>query len=686
MGKDAATASRTAGLDVALQHAARLAETRPALAVEQADAILEAVPGHPHALLIRGRAERLGGNPDAACQTLRALAADQPRASAVFAELGLAELDAGDPLAAEAAFRRAVTLKPELADAWRGLAAALRALDREEEAVRAELTAIRAAAHDPELRAAAIALLEERLADAEALLRQRLKRNTEDPPALRMLAEVAGRLGRLRDAVALLEDCLDRSPNFDAARELLARILHKMSRSVEALAQADHLIARNPNNPSHRMLRAAVLVRLGDFDEAIAAYRAVLETHPRQPRGWMSLGHALKTVGARADAIAAYRRAIAQAPSLGEAWWSLANLKTFRFEPADMAAMADALASGGANEDDRLHLHFALAKALEDAGDDAQAWEHYAQGNAQRAAELAHDPEETTRAVDRAIATFTPTLLAVRAGEGCAAPDPIFIVGLPRAGSTLIEQVLASHSMVEGTTELPDLPILAARIGGQQDRYPEVLADLPAADLRALGEEYLSRARPQRKTDKPFFIDKLPNNWAHIGLIRLILPNARIIDARRHPLGGCVAAFRQNFARGQAFSYDLVHLGCYYRDYVRLMAHFDRVAPGAVCRVLYEDMVADTEAQVRRLLAHLGLPFELACLAFWETERAVRTPSSEQVRMPVFTDGIDHWKRHAARIGPLEAALGSVLSAWPEVPAEYLEEPARAPQLEGLPT
>jgi len=686
MGQDAATASRTAGLDAALRHAARLAETRPALAIEQVDAILEAMPGHPHALLLRGRAERIGGNVDAACLTLRTLAADQPRASSVFAELGLAELDAGDALAAEAAFRRAVALKPELADGWRGLAAALRVLDREEDAVTAELTAIRAASHDPELRAAAMALLDERLADAEALLRARLRRNTEDPPALRMLAEVAGRLGRLRDAVALLEDCLDRSPNFDAARELLARILHKMSRSVEALAQADRLIARNPGNPSHKMLRAAVLVRLGDFDEAIAAYRAVLATHPRQPRGWMSLGHALKTVGAREEAIAAYRRAIAQAPALGEAWWSLANLKTFRFTAADMAAMQAALASDGGSGDDRLHLHFALAKALEDAGQDTDAWDHYLRGNALRAAELAHDPDETTRSVDRAIATFTPALLSTRSGDGCPAPDPIFIVGLPRAGSTLIEQVLASHSLVEGTTELPDLPILAARIGGKDDRYPEALADLPAAGLRALGEEYLARARPQRKTGKPFFIDKLPNNWAHVGLIRLILPNAKVIDARRHPLGGCVAAFRQNFARGQGFSYDLAHLGAYYRDHVRLMAHFDRVAPGAVCRVLYEDMVTDTEREVRRLLTYLGLPFEPACLAFWETERAVRTPSSEQVRLPVFTDGIDHWKRHAARLGPLEMALGSMISAWPYIPAEFQDELAPAPKLEGIPT
>ena len=526
----------------------------------------------------------------------------------------------------------------------------------------AHCAAVAAAVRDPELLAAGAALAEGRLAVAERLLRPRLKRLPTDVAAMRMLAELAGRLGRYPDAETLLRRALALAPSFREARFNLATILHRRSRSTDALAEVAHLLTDDPGNPSYRNLRAAALARLGEFDAALADYATLLADHPQQPKGWMSYGHALKTVGRTADAVVAYRTALTQAPTLGEAWWSLANLKTVRFDAADTAAIAAALA-GGLADDDRLHLEFAAGKAAADRADAAAAFAHYAAGNRIRAGQIRYDPAETTRTVGRARAFFTADRLAARAGQGHPAPDPIFIVGMPRSGSTLIEQILASHSAVEGTTELPDLPALAWAVGARtsaeaETAYPEALADLSAADLTALGHDYLERTRPQRKTGRPRFIDKLPNNWLHVGLIRLILPNATIIDARRHPLACGWSNFTQHFARGQGFSYSLDAFGQYYRDYAALMTHFDTVAPGAVHRVDHEAMVADTEVTVRALLAHCRLPFEPACLRFWETARAIRTPSSEQVRQPIFADGTAAWRAYDQWLGPLRAGLG----------------------------
>jgi tetratricopeptide (TPR) repeat protein len=381
----------------------------------------------------------------------------------------------------------------------------------------------------------------------------------------------------------------------------------------------------------------------------------------------------LKTVGRQAEAVAAYRRATEQAPHLGEAWWSLANLKTVRFEPADLEVLQAGLVAPGLDDEDRLHLHYALGKALEDAGAYGRAFEHYSLGAAIRSGQLRYSAARTGEQVARAKALFDEAFFEARKGWGCPAPDPIFIVGLPRSGSTLVEQILSSHSQVEGTMELPDMPAIAHRLDGPAKRgeagdYPESLAGLGPEALKALGEQYLDGTRTQRKTGKPLFIDKLPNNWLHVGLIQAILPNAKIIDARRHPLGCCFSAFKQHFARGQGFSYDLADVGAYYADYVDLMAHFDRVSPGRVHRVFYERVVEDTEGEVRRLLAHLGLPFEPACLAFWTNERAVRTASSEQVRQPIFSEGLDQWRRFEPWLDPLKAALGPVLDAYPDAP------------------
>jgi len=521
--------------------------------------------------------------------------------------------------------------------------------------------------YHPRLIAAALALNDNDLPRAEPLLRQHLKDDPFDVAAMRMFAELAGRIGRYRDSENLLRRALELSPGFTAARANLALVLYRQNRPAEAIDELDRVIAEDPDNPGHANLHAAALGRTGDFDEALTIYASVLERVPNQPRVWMSYGHMLKTVGRQSESIDAYRRAIAISPALGEAWWSLANLKTVRFDDADLSAMAACLADSAIAEEDRFHLDFALGKALEDRGDADRAFAHYAAGNALRRQSLRYDADETEAFVDRLIALATPEFFAARAGQGHDAPDPIFVLGMPRAGSTLVEQILSSHSAIEGTTELPDIPALARR----DANYPEGLPGLRPEQLARLGEEYLKRTRIQRKTGRPFFIDKLPNNWAHVVFIALCLPNAKIIDARRHPLGCCFSNFKQHFARGQAFSYSLSDMGRYYRDYVRLLDHIDRVLPGRVHRVIYENMVEDTESEVRRLLDHCGLDFEPACLSFHETARPVRTASSEQVRQPIFREGTQAWQKFADHLGPLREALGPVLEAYPASPTTW---------------
>lgn len=556
---------------------------------------------------------------------------------------------------------------PHDAEAHRLRARALRALGRNGEGTAAELAAIDAAVHDGELHRAALALFENRLHEAEPLLRARLKANPFDVAAIRMFAELAGRIGRHGDAENLLRRALDLAPAFVAARANLATVLHRQSRTAEALAELDRLSADDPDNPGHANLRAAVLGRIGEFAEAIALYEDVLARAPHHPKVWMSYGHALKTVGRTADAVAAYRRAAALRPAFGEAWWSIANLKTAKLDAADLAAMAGGLADPGASVEDRFHLHFASAKALDDLGQAEGAFDHYARGNALRRSVLPYDAAATSRAVDALIGLCDAEFFAARAGQGCPAADPVFIIGLPRAGSTLIEQILASHSLIEGTMELPDIPALVSDLG-REGSWPGIMADLSPGRLRALGESYLERTRIQRREGKPLFIDKLPNNWVHIGLIHLILPHARIIDARRHPLDCGWSNFRQHFARGQAFAYDLADIGHYYADYVRLMAHFDAVLPGRITRVIHERLLDDPAAEVRALLAALGLPFEPACLRFHENDRAVRTASSEQVRRPVNRDGEGRWRTVAHRLDPLRAALGGLAESYPALP------------------
>lgn len=513
-----------------------------------------------------------------------------------------------------------------------------------------------------------MAMNENRLDVAERLLKPHLKEDPFDVAAIRMLAELAARIGRMRDAENLLRRAVELAPGWTAARANLALVLGRMGRPAEAMELLDDILAEEPDWLGHWNLKASTLGRLGNFDEAIGLYEDVLNRAPNQPRVWLTYGHMLKTVGRQAEGIAAYRKAIEMLPRLGEAWWSLANLKTVKFGDADIAAMQDALDRADLTDEDRFHLDFALGKAFHDAGRNDKAFSHYARANALRLKTEPYRSNDIRRSVNQSIEAFTAEAFAERPG-GCEVRDPIFIVGMPRAGSTLVEQILSSHSLVEGTSELPDLPRLALHSGS----YPQSALGLSESERRGLGEQYMRGTAVQRRTERPFFIDKLPNNWMFVPLIQLILPNAKIIDARRHPLACCFSNFRQHFARGQNFTYDLKDVGNYYADYVRLMAHVDAVLPGRVHRVIYERMVDDTEAEVRALLDYCGLEFEPQVLEFYKTERAVRTASSEQVRRPIYREATEEWRPYERYLDPLKAALGEVLESYPEPPASFTQ-------------
>lgn len=662
----------TASVDVALAHASRLLATDPELAGEQAREILRSVSGHPSALLVLGASHNARGQAERAHEILAPLARSQPGSAQAHCELGIALGAMGRGAEAIAALRQAVALKPTLARAWLALADHLEGQGDTEGARTARARHLRHSMQDPALLQAADALQANRLPEAARRLDEILRREPNNPAALRMRAECAARMGRTEEAEALLERCLALSPGFDAARLHYAMVLHRANKPAEALVEVDRLLQRAPGNPAYRNLKAVVLCRTCDYDAAIVLYEGIVAAYPEQPRLWLSFGHALKTAGHTARAIEAYRKAVALDPAYGEAWWSLANLKTFRFQDADVAAMQREAARARLDDEQRLQLDFALGKALEDRQAWADAFAAYARGNALRLAHVPYSPDAMHARLRRTREACDARFFEERQGWGCPAPDPIFIVGMPRAGSTLVEQILASHPLVEGTMELPEITSIVRALRLQSDEaasYHDVLATLGADAVRAIGEQYIERTRIHRKAGAPFFIDKMPNNFAHVGLIRLALPNAKVIDARRHPLACGFSLFKQHFARGQDFSYDLVHIGRYYRDYVALMAHFDDVLPGYVHRVAYERMVEDTETEVRRLLAHCGLPFDAACLRFFENDRPVRTASSEQVRQPIYREGMDHWRHFEPWLGPLEGALGPVLAAYPAVPA-----------------
>ncbi|WP_296597319.1 tetratricopeptide repeat-containing sulfotransferase family protein [Phenylobacterium sp.] len=668
----------TLSLQAAQAEIAALLDTDPEAALARAEMLLRQAPALPPAELLACQALRRLGRPKAALARLSVLAREHSRVPAVMWELAQAANEAGDNRQAIAALETLTRQQPAVADGWFLLARALRKAGRADDAWRADLSGVHASSHDPDLLRAAAAMNDGRLDEGKAIVTARLQRRPDDPPALRLLGEIHWRRGEMTEALALVERAVGVAPGFDLARDFLVRLLLQTNRLPEALEHAETL-ARSPvANRGHDLLRASVLVRLGHQEQAGEIYQRLLEQHPDQPQVWQNLGHVLKTLGRQADAIHAYREAVTRQPTMGEAWWSLANLKTVKLDLGDVAAMEAALASlehdADLRREDVFHLHFSLGKALEDAKDYDASFRHYDQGNRLRRTIVQHDADAFSAEVAATAQTFGAAFIAAMGPGGCPATDPIFVVGLPRSGSTLVEQILASHSQVEGTMELPEMMMIAGRLQSRVDQgeFPDfraMIASLTPADRQRLGDEYMERTRVHRQTDRPLFIDKMPNNWQHVGLIRLILPNAKVVDARRHPLGCCFSGWKQHFARGQAFSYDLADIGRYYRDYVALMAAYDEAAPGAVHRVIYERMVANTPEEVARLLDALGLPFEEACLEFYNNDRAVRTASSEQVRRPIFTDAVEHWKHYEPWLGPLVEALGPVVDAYPDPPA-----------------
>jgi tetratricopeptide (TPR) repeat protein len=657
-------------LQSALERAVRLLKSgQPQQAEQHIRAILAAAPQEPNALFLLAKARHQQGASSEALALLDGLIARRRDWPSVYQEKGLILRQCGDLKGSVAALRQLVALDPNRAAAWGLIADMLTSLGEQAAADEAMRGYLKAAARPEVLVKAAELVAQGKLAEAETGCRDYLRHSPDDVDALRLLAEIATRLSVFDDAERLFARCVALAPEYHFARAGYAHVLMKQGKFPQSLEETDRLLAVDPDNTSYRILLASVLVRVGRQQEAIDNYQRVVARPGHTALDLASLGHALKTVGRTSEAIDAYHRAIALDPLFGDAYWSLANLKTFDFTDQEVAAMSAAAASGRCLAREYPALCFALGKAYEDRGRYAEAFAQYQRGNAQRRTEVRYSAGENHAATEDLIRACTAELFERHAGHGCPDPAPIFIVGLPRSGSTLVEQILASHSQVDGTGELPEIIEIARRLSGKRgpadaSRYPDILLELDAAQLRELGEEYIERTRIQRR-DAPFFIDKMPNNFPHIGLIHLILPNARIIDTRRHPMASCFSAFKQLFASGQNFSYDLTDLGRYYAEYVALMAHWDRALPGVVLRVFYEETVRDTEAAVRRLLDYCKLPFEDRCLRFYETERAVRTASSEQVRQPIYRDAVEHWRNFEPQLQELRAALGTALTDYP---------------------
>lgn len=662
------TAAPEADVQTALAHAVQLLQRDPALALEQAEAVLAAAPAADPARQIAATAWRLLGDPHKALELLRPLADRYKESAAVQHELGITLAAAGDSSSALAALQRALEIDPDHAAAWRSLGDLQSAIGNTEAAEDAYERHLALTTRHPELIDAATALRRGNIAKAEEIARNILKKDPQDVVAIRLLATIGVKVGQLQDARHLLERCLQLAPGFHLARHGYAVVLFRQHELDLAMREVDVLLKAEPNNPNYLIFKGTVLVRKGEHVAALALYEQLLKHYPKQSGAHLNYGHTLKTVGRVDEAVSSYRQSVALSPATGEAWWSLANLKTFKFSDGDMQNMLNAVDDSG-DPDDQAHLAFALGKAYEDRGEFAKSFEFYDRGNKTRGKHHRHNAKANVVNTARQIRTLDTAFFAEREGWGHSAPDPIFIVGLPRAGSTLLEQILASHSQVEGTAELPDIIALSRRLGQRSrknpaSKYPEILSSLTRDKAKEFGQGYIESTSVQRHGE-PFFIDKMPNNFQHIGLIHLILPNAKIIDARRHPMAGCFSCYKQLFARGQTFTYNLEDLGRYYRDYVALMDHWDAVLPKRVLRVNYEDMVADSEVQIRRLLDYCGLPFEEQCLRFYETRRAVRTPSSEQVRQPIYKEGLEQWRNFTDHLGPLQKALGPVLDRYP---------------------
>lgn len=630
--------------------------------------LLAAEPDHADALYMQAASERYLKRYDAALDTLRCLLTVSPEFGRAWQEQGHVYRDLGDHPRALAAYQAATQINPALPAAWTNQAEILERMGRRGDAASARKRASALQALPKALQAANHHLYENRLLKAEEICRAYLQANPRDVEAMRILAEIGVRLGVLEDAEFLLESAVAFAPQHVEARIDYIRVLRRRQKYAKALEEAKQLYTRDPDNPVFASQLAIERMQTGDYEKAVALFDQVLRRAPKDPATLTSKGHALKTWGRSQEAVEAYRAAVEAAPNHGDAWYALANLKTYEFSEAELERMRTLEQAPGQALANRINLCFALAKACDDRKAYDEAFAYYEQGNALKKRQSRYTAEQMDAEFEAQKRICTPALFTEQGGQGCEDPAPIFIVGLPRAGSTLIEQILASHSQVDGTLELPNILSISHSLRGRDkssagSKYPQILHELDADKLAELGRRYIEETRVHRK-GAPFFTDKMPNNFRHIGLIKLILPNAKIIDARRHPLDCCVSGFRQLFAEGQEFTYGLEEIGRYYRGYVDLMDHWDHVLPGQVLRVIHEDVVADLEGQVRRLLDHVGLPFEQACVEFHKTEREVRTASSEQVRQPINTKGVGQWRRYETHLDPLKAALGPVLDDW----------------------
>lgn len=656
------TPRKRTGTLISAEDAAQLLATNPSLAEARARQILEQNPGNRTALLLLGAALREQGRAEDAKAVLKPLVDSMPHYAGAQFELGLALAELGETSESVAAFLQVIDFNPAFSGAWYELGDRLALLGSADYSTHASADE-ELPERIPQLEQSKLALRAGHLDVAERLLREVLNLCSNDVCAIKLLADTLYRAGRLAEAEALLAQCVALSPDFVAARFRYAMVLRDSLDFEEALRQADELLRQQPANSLFHYLRAILLVRMEAFDRSIPEYEAVLKSGATRAGVWLGYAQALKTVGRDQDCIAAFKKVIELVPSFGEAYRRLASVKTYRFEPAVIDALRSQLSVPRLLGIDRVHLHFALAKALDDSGQYADSFDNYLKSNALQRKTVEYSASATSQAVRLIKAAYSPGFVRSRDGTGSGAAGPIFIVGLPRAGSTLIEQILCSHSAIEALGELRAMGFIAAK-GADLSR-------LEGSALQSLADEYLRLADARRKLGRPFFTDKMPANFFHIGLIRLVLPNARIIDARRHPLDCCISCFTNYFPFPQVFAYDLTELGRYYADYVELMAHFDELFPGKIHRVIYEQLIEDPESEVRRLLGYVGLPFEHACLRFYETDRGVRTMSAEQVRMPLYRHGVGRWRRFDPWLGPLKAALGSVLEAYPAVPESF---------------
>ncbi|MEM7666279.1 MAG: sulfotransferase [Pseudomonadota bacterium] len=634
-----------------------------AIGLSEARSVLAEHPGDGEALYMAAVAARYSKQFDGAASYLAQLHAAMPEYGRAWQEAGHLALAKGDDAGALAAFAQATRFNSALEASWREQTRLAAKLGRSEEAAAAQSQLERLRALPRELVAVTNHLHEGRLLRAEEICRHFLMRNKQNVEAMRLLARIGAELGILEDAEFLLESAVAFEPDNVQLRLDYIDVLRRRQKSERACEEATTLYERDPDNPLFQSRLAIESMQAGDYDRAFELFDAVLEKLPRDHSTLTSKGHALKTMGQQDEAVANYRKAYEVKPDHGDAYYALANLKTYRFNEAEIAAMREQAARPDLAFMDRVHIAFALGKALEDRDEYEDSFARYEEGNTLKRKQTRYSADSMTAELARQKEFCTSELFEKHAGAGCEAPDPIFILGLPRAGSTLLEQILASHSQIDGTLELPDILALAHRLRGRkagQSLYPANLHDLTPADLTKFGEQFIADTAVHRQ-GAPFFIDKMPNNFRHIGLIHLILPNAKIIDARRDPMDCCFSGFKQLFAQGQEFTYGLTEIGRYYADYVDLMEHWDSVLPGKVLRVQHEDVLNDLEGQTRRMLDFLGVPFEEACLEFHKTDRAVRTASSEQVRQPINRKGQGAWKPFEPWLGELKTALGDLV-------------------------